>query len=438
MAFGKYHQMEAVIGLLVLWCVVALSSVCDGATIGRFEADEALSERSQINKNPLYTTWENPQEILYRFDTDFTYSDTQRLLIEDAMSFVTSDMKECIRFVRWNRTLHNGRDHLVIAKTFNTGALCETCFSFPGRLLRAQGGLGQKLCMVDGTNGCLNTTELAPVRGREVMKYLVSSLGLRNELSRPDRDEFVTVFPENIQVALRSLDLTKKYDPNNVFNATEFDLNSITLPDPFKYTIAGRGPLYQPKQRIIRAPLEASLSSSDKIGVARLYPQCLAAVEGTTSTTSKPATLSTTATTDPLDPGTELPPTGSPATSTGGGEPGTGLPPTATAGSPGPIVPDVDDGSPPTALPGSDAVDVEEVSARETGMDRRSFEQQNVPGASLNVTALDGGPTGKDATAGVTSFEGQKGSTVPSNITASVKGSDAIKAAEKVHNVKLV
>lgn len=160
------------------------------------------------------------------------------------------------------------------------------------------------------------------------------------------------------------------------------------------------------------------------------------AVEGTTSTTSKPATSTLTGTTDPLDPGTGLPPTGS--TSTGGGEPGTGLPPTATAGSPAPIAPDVDDGSPPTALPGSDALDVEQASARQTGLDRRSFEQQNVPGASANVTALDGGPTGKYATAVVRSFEGQEESTVSSNMTASVKGSDATKAAEREHNVSLV
>lgn len=53
---------------------------------------------------------------------------------------------------------------------------------------------------MDGINGCLNVTESgASVRGREVMKYLVNSLGVRNELSRPDRDQFISVFPEHIQ-----------------------------------------------------------------------------------------------------------------------------------------------------------------------------------------------------------------------------------------------
>ena len=52
------------------------------------------------------------------------------------------------------------------------------CFSFPGRLL-TQAGQGQKLVMFGSVsdNGCMDTT-------RDVMKYLVNVLGLRNEFNR--------------------------------------------------------------------------------------------------------------------------------------------------------------------------------------------------------------------------------------------------------------
>lgn len=67
----------------------------------------------------------------------------------------------------------------------------ETCFSFSGRLVRAVVGQGQKMVIKGDINGCLDSV-------RQVMKYFVHSLGIRNEYNRPDRGSYLKVFPGNI------------------------------------------------------------------------------------------------------------------------------------------------------------------------------------------------------------------------------------------------
>ena len=66
-----------------------------------------------------------------------------------------------------------------------------TCFTFYGRLLRAA-GQGQKMAIHDGQNGCMDSL-------RDIMKMLINVLGVRNEYNRPDRDDHIKVFHENLQ-----------------------------------------------------------------------------------------------------------------------------------------------------------------------------------------------------------------------------------------------
>ena len=96
---SRPSDLNTMLEYLLISTLVASSLFCSAATIGRFEP-EAIAERSQTNNNPLYAKWEDPSEILYRFDTDFTYSRTERQLIEYAMSLITFDMESCIRFDR--------------------------------------------------------------------------------------------------------------------------------------------------------------------------------------------------------------------------------------------------------------------------------------------------------------------------------------------------
>ena len=71
-----------------------------------------------------------------------------------------------------------------------------TCSTAPGRDTSRR-GRGQSMVMFAGPGGCMDNK-------RDIMKVLANCLGLRNEFSRPDRDNHLLIQPQNFRAGTRS------------------------------------------------------------------------------------------------------------------------------------------------------------------------------------------------------------------------------------------
>ena len=108
-----------------------------------------------------------------------------------------------------------------------------TCFAYPGMIV-SQNGMGQHMSIQGGQSGCM-----ANVGG--VKRLLASLLGLRSEHNKPGRDNFITVFPTNVDVRSELFAPLNQYSPTSVLsNPNDFDYNSITLINPFEYSATGQ------------------------------------------------------------------------------------------------------------------------------------------------------------------------------------------------------
>ncbi|GAU88174.1 hypothetical protein RvY_00919-1 [Ramazzottius varieornatus] len=234
--------------------------------------------------DPRYSTWPTPSAIPFLLDATYSKQDifyvdflntsahsrfllkciapAERSMIIDALNQVAADMSHCIGFVERGSPV--GADHLYISKTLNTGAADSSCSSFPGRAT-VQNGRGQKVLMFSGPTGCLGSK-------RETMKYIVHSLGLRNEYNRPDRDNFIQVFPDNLRPDLKALNVLAKYSLTAVdISTTSFDFNSITIPSPDKLAVPNSA-LFIPNASGVSFGTLARLSLSDCQALSFLYP----------------------------------------------------------------------------------------------------------------------------------------------------------------------
>ncbi|XP_055345766.1 zinc metalloproteinase nas-4-like [Paramacrobiotus metropolitanus] len=184
--------------------------------------------RSTLNRDTKFGRWSSSR-IPYRLDS--SYTPFQRTAIREAMSQISSDVNNCVRFAEFDSRTDMGEDFLLITPT-DDGTLQQTCFTSPGRDT-TRGGLGQPLVMFPGTGGCMDSK-------RDIMKLLSNALGLRNEFSRPDRDNFILVQPQNVKSEFRTLDLFRKYQPSEVeYQNFPFDYLSITMYSQDRFAIEG-------------------------------------------------------------------------------------------------------------------------------------------------------------------------------------------------------
>ncbi|OQV21519.1 hypothetical protein BV898_04421 [Hypsibius exemplaris] len=299
--------------IITTWCILLTLRPFDPVMATTFSSFRrkigVVPVRSAINRDTRYGPWLNPTQILYRLDT--TYTATETSTIQQAMTQISSDTGGCIKFQPYVTGTNAGTDHIFIGKTLNNGQAIPTCFSFPGRVL-TQAGQGQKMAVfgASNTNGCLDTV-------RDVMKYLVHVLGLRNEYNRPDRDQYIQTFPANIRPELQALNILRPYTAAQVdYLNTAFDFNSVTIPSASKYANPGTL-LYTPTISGVSFGTLPRLSQGDCIGIVLQYPGCsiascqnpyvtqgipvtTAATTGTTGTgTTAATTTGNTATTTP-------------------------------------------------------------------------------------------------------------------------------------------
>ncbi|GAU92467.1 hypothetical protein RvY_04544 [Ramazzottius varieornatus] len=246
--------------LLVLGFFVAATQAAVLSFWQENSTEIADSARATLNRDTRYDRWLDAKRVLYRFDP-ISYSGEEKSLIMTAMSQIAADMNKCISFQEYNADSDAGLDNIYISKTLNDGTIPATCFTFYGRLLRAA-GQGQKMAIHDGPNGCMDNV-------REVMKILVNVLGLRNEYNRPDRDQHLKVFVENLQPELRFSNLLNPYNASQVLRSGPFDYHSITIPQPSQYAIAGKHIYEFPADKAV--PTLAHLSKADCAGLSFMY-----------------------------------------------------------------------------------------------------------------------------------------------------------------------
>ncbi|OQV24000.1 hypothetical protein BV898_01959 [Hypsibius exemplaris] len=229
-----------------MWSCVVLAVVgvlhvrySSGATLTVF-ADDGLSAvaggnvsfagqtRSTLNRDGKFGRWTSSR-IPYRLDQN--YSPFQKTAIREAMTQIQNDVSNCIRFTEYDSRTDMGEDFMNISPTEN-GVPQTTCSTSPGRDLSRK-GRGQAMVMFAGAGGCMDNK-------RDIMKVLANSLGLRNEFSRPDRDNHLLIQPQNFRAEYRTLDLYRKYQPSEVeYQNFEFDLQSITMYSMERFAIPG-------------------------------------------------------------------------------------------------------------------------------------------------------------------------------------------------------
>ncbi|OQV21523.1 hypothetical protein BV898_04425 [Hypsibius exemplaris] len=252
--------------VLVL-ALVWLDSTC-ASTLSKFPmtitVPDTLAPRATANRDIRYDVWSNPQRILYRLDD--LYNETTKAAIREAMAQIARDMSSCIRFEPYNVVTDSREDHLVISPQLNSGTRGATCITFPGRVIR-QNAAGQKLVIFQSANGgCLASK-------RETMAIIIPVLGVRQEIKRPDRDQFIRTFPNNVLTDFQSFGLLNKYEPATVDTSSTFDFLSITMPSQSRFAKPNTV-VYSPINATQRLGEFARLSLGDCQGIKKIYPSC--------------------------------------------------------------------------------------------------------------------------------------------------------------------
>ncbi|XP_055349406.1 uncharacterized protein LOC129596209 [Paramacrobiotus metropolitanus] len=207
-----------------------------------------------------YYSWRDPRNILYYIDD--SYNEGEAVMLHGAMMSVADNTNQCLHFREYDPDTDAGKDFLYISKTLNDGTTPPTCVTFLGRVNRAAGH-GQKLVIHNGENGCMGSL-------RDLMRIIVNALGLRNEYRRPDRDQYIDVYPDNLAPGLKGSSLLDVYNESDAYYGNfPFDYFSITMPSVTKYA-ADNAVIYSLPGNGTIAYVE-HLSRDDCMGLAWMY-----------------------------------------------------------------------------------------------------------------------------------------------------------------------
>ncbi|GAB6026273.1 Meprin A subunit beta [Chamberlinius hualienensis] len=217
-------------------------------SVGLFEGDISGVNSSEVNfmgRNALRNSnyrWPNgiiPYAISNAFDSQ------ARSLI--ARSLSEYHRQTCLRFVPRQNNQH---DYVYIVQ--NRG-----CFSAVGR----QGGQ-QQLSL---GRGCLNFGI--------IIHELMHAVGFWHEQSRADRDNYVTIFWDNIQRGKFGMEYNfQKYTWSYIQALGEkYDLNSVMHYEMYSFTVSRNRPTIVPKVRGVEIGQRRGFSSADVRKINKLY-----------------------------------------------------------------------------------------------------------------------------------------------------------------------
>ncbi|OWA52209.1 hypothetical protein BV898_16667 [Hypsibius exemplaris] len=214
-------------GYVPLLCLLILQLLpCRCAVVGVFFGEVAA--KSALGALPMYGAWSEPQAIPYRIPGEEAYSPAQISFILQAMERINRDMCRCIRFVPYVSGLHRAKDHLFISQTMNDRTAQRNLFDLPRQADPCDLGQGQK--------------------GRHHRRTV-----------RMHRLELV------------DLNLLRPYDPEeSVDTSSDFDYQSITMPNPTKHANLGTV-LYSFRESSASSSKSSGLSYGDCLALARLY-----------------------------------------------------------------------------------------------------------------------------------------------------------------------
>ncbi|XP_023214187.1 astacin-like metalloprotease toxin 5, partial [Centruroides sculpturatus] len=208
-----------------------------GDIIGDFD-----DTRGAVSNN--YRLWSG-KSIPYEIEKELlTYETFKRLINEAIMQF---ERNTCVRFVK--RT--NEKNYVRIFRG-------PGCFAHIGRNKGVQ--------ILSLARGCWNLGS--------VVHELNHVVGFYHEQNRPDRDEYIKVFWENIKTSLDQTFNFLKFAPHRMRILNEFDYNSIMLYGERYFSKDGRSKTMEALKQgvsLINISSKPGLSKSDIFRINTLY-----------------------------------------------------------------------------------------------------------------------------------------------------------------------
>ncbi|GAV04592.1 hypothetical protein RvY_14856 [Ramazzottius varieornatus] len=247
-----------------------------------------------INIQAQFLRWPYPTAIPYYLDAAYTAD--ERTQIKAAIAKVVADMKSCIGFAEVFPTDPSYK--VKITPFADDGTTAEPyCYSYPGfyKDLQVSGKTEQRVVLARGPTGCF-TGKL-----RDLMKFVVVTIGKRNEHQRGDRGDYIDVKQDALAANAYSGTAYRIYSAQEAYWAAfPYDYCSITHSRSTDMAKPGQQ-AFTVKKAPFFVPALDRLSNSDCQLISLMYPtscdrkkcdplDCAAQVNTTTTVTPATAT----------------------------------------------------------------------------------------------------------------------------------------------------
>ncbi|TGZ75959.1 hypothetical protein CRM22_000094 [Opisthorchis felineus] len=223
----------------------------------RYVARTLRQKRSLALKH--VKTWSNGV-VPYVFKTtsansngsEDAFSKVDRLLIRKAMD--TIEQETCVKFEQIKEGTSKERSPYVEISGRND----KHCYATLGMITEGKNEIIlNSLCRTVG----------------QILHELAHTLGLLHEIMRPDRNDYIVLHEENIAKHYKQEFDIQPALYTHLWDRT-FDFQSITLYDPFSFTMSSN-PVWEPRKHLKSTPLfplrEKDLSFEDAVAINRLY-----------------------------------------------------------------------------------------------------------------------------------------------------------------------
>ncbi|XP_055338753.1 astacin-like metalloendopeptidase isoform X2 [Paramacrobiotus metropolitanus] len=183
----------------------------------------------QLDTGSTHGLW-NKNAVPYYLDP--VYNETEASIIRRAIYNVMHQMNYCVTFVEVSLSSPTYKVHITpLTGNSRNSPPHALCFTSPGIDPQTKATSEEQILSVArGSQGCLDGTL------RSVMRLIVLVLGRRNEHQRSDRDQYITVYSENVTYPAAF----NKYHSGQAFwNLFPYDHCSITHVFPSDFARPG-------------------------------------------------------------------------------------------------------------------------------------------------------------------------------------------------------
>ncbi|KAG5451033.1 Astacin-like metalloprotease toxin 2 [Clonorchis sinensis] len=185
-------------------------------------------------------------------ESEDAFSEVDRLLIRKAMD--TIEQETCVKF----KQIEEGSNKKKSPYVEISGRNDKHCYATLGMITEGKNEIIlNSLCRTVG----------------QILHELAHTLGLLHEIMRPDRNDYIVLHEENIAKHYKQEFDVQPALYTHLWDRT-FDFQSITLYDPFSFTMSSK-PVWEPRKHLKNTPLfplrEKDLSFEDTAAINRLY-----------------------------------------------------------------------------------------------------------------------------------------------------------------------